>query len=95
MKAFGHILGSNTKSAAVTVSHCDELSESVRDLLRVSGVLDYVGKSSSTDAKIAIEIYENERFQPILQSWGNITGIHMNAFDRSPYTGKDGRKPLR
>lgn len=89
------VAGTQSTNASDTSHSSTGLSDSIKDLLRVSGMIHYLGMVESSDSRIAIEIYENEKWQPILKSWGNILGVHTNAFDRSPFTDQHGHHPLK
>jgi hypothetical protein len=70
-------------------------SEEIKDELKSRGLLPYVLPEQSHSTTIVLEVYQNERWAPLLKSWGSIIGIHTNAmFDRAAYSDRTGNHPL-
>lgn len=54
-----------------------------------------VGKSSP-QAEVELIVYENEKWHNILQEFGSVLNVHLNAvFDRAPLTDESGFKTIK
>lgn len=72
------------------------LANDIEDELRAKNLVHYVLRKESNVEEIIIEIYENQSWHPVLQTWGSVVGVHLNAvIDRSPYTDETGTKVLQ
>jgi hypothetical protein len=72
------------------------LPPDIEDELRAKHLTNFVLRSESKPDEIVIEVYENEAWHPMLHTWGNVIGVHLNAvLDRSPLTDETGTKVFR
>lgn len=72
------------------------LANDIEDELKAKNLSHFVLRAESKVEELVIEVYENQSWHPILQSWGSVVGVHLNAvLDRSPYTDETGTKVLR
>ena len=72
------------------------LANDIEDELKAKNLSYFVLRAESKVEELVIEVYENQSWHPVLQSWGSIVGVHLNAvLDRSPYTDESGTKVLR
>lgn len=78
------------------MSGISALAIDIEDELRAKNLANYVLRKESNVEEIIIEIYENQSWHPVLQTWGSVVGVHLNAvIDRSPYTDETGTKVLQ
>jgi hypothetical protein len=72
------------------------LANEIEDELRAKNLSHFVLRKESKVEEIVIEIYENQSWHPVLQTWGSVVGVHLNAvLDRSPYTDESGTRVLK
>ena len=68
----------------------------IEDELRAKNLSNFVLRKESKLTEIVVELYENESYHPVLQTWGSVVGVHLNALlDRSPLTDETGTKVYR
>ena len=52
--------------------------------------------SSSSDESISLQVFENEKYRPMLLEWGSAKGIHLfPPWDRNPFTDDIGKHSIR
>jgi len=79
-----------------TVITSSSLPSDIEDELRAKNLSHFLLRSESNPNSIVVEVYENQAWHPVLQTWGSVVGVHLNAvLDRSPYTDESGTKVLR
>lgn len=72
------------------------LANDIEDELRAKNLSHFVLRKESKIEEIIVEVYENQSWHPVLQSWGSVVGVHLNAvLDRSPYTDESGTRVLK
>lgn len=77
------------------ISAQPSLPNEIEDELRAKNLSHFLLRSESKVDTIVIEVYENQAWHPVLQTWGAVVGVHLNAvLDRSPYTDESGTKVL-
>jgi hypothetical protein len=71
-------------------------SEDVEDELRAKNLNHFVSRNVCNSNELVFTVYENERWHPILKSWGSVGGVHLSdVFDRRHLTDESGNKSLR
>jgi hypothetical protein len=71
-------------------------SEDVEDELRAKNLNHFVSRNVCNSNELVFTVYENERWHPILKSWGSVGGVHLSdVFDRRHLTDESGNKALR
>ena len=72
------------------------LANDIEDELRAKSLSHFVLRQESTVEELVIEVYENQSWHPVLQTWGSVVGVHLNAvLDRSPFTDESGSRILK
>jgi hypothetical protein len=72
------------------------LANDIEDELRAKNLSSFVLRKESKVEELFIEVYENQSWHPVLQTWGSVVGVHLNAvLDRSPFTDETGTRVLR
>lgn len=80
---------------ATVISAQPSLPNDIEDELRAKNLSHFLLRNESKVDTIVIEVYENQAWHPVLQTWGAVVGVHLNAvLDRSPYTDESGTKVL-
>lgn len=78
------------------MSAVSALANDIEDELRAKNLSHFVLRKESTVEDIVIEVFENQSWHPVLQTWGSVVGVHLNAvLDRSPYTDESGARVLQ
>ena len=59
-------------------------------------VLDGTNVNCSSDVSISLQVFENEKYRPMLLEWGSAKGIHLfPPWDRNPFTDDIGKHSIR
>ncbi len=78
------------------MSSPSSLANDIEDELRAKNLSNFVLRKESKVEELYIEVYENQSWHPVLQTWGSVVGVHLNAvLDRSPFTDETGTRVLR
>jgi hypothetical protein len=73
-----------------------DLPSDIEDELRAKSLTHFLLREESSKDCIVIEVYQNESWHPILQNWGSVVGVHLNAvLDRRPLTDETGNRVFR
>lgn len=73
----------------------DILSDDIQDQLRTSGLFPFVDSRYSSNNKIQLLVYENQKYRPIVGEWGSATGVHLfPAIDRAALSDDFGKHAL-
>lgn len=87
---------SKRKSRRDSSSSIHQLPESIEDEIKARNFSNIVLRDESSKDEIVIEVFQNEKWHPILKSWGSIEGIHLiKLFDRPPLTDDSGSNRIR
>eukprot|EP00601_Ochromonadales_sp_CCMP2298_P001983 CAMPEP_0173182890 /NCGR_PEP_ID=MMETSP1141-20130122/8094_1 /TAXON_ID=483371 /ORGANISM="non described non described, Strain CCMP2298" /LENGTH=811 /DNA_ID=CAMNT_0014106045 /DNA_START=28 /DNA_END=2460 /DNA_ORIENTATION=- len=75
------------------MSQASDLPGDIEDELRAKSLSHFLLREESSKDCIVIEVYLNESWHPILQNWGSVVGVHLNAvLDRRPLTDETGNR---
>lgn len=74
----------------------DHLPFQITEELKTKNLFPFIVPEESSNNKITFLIYENQKYRPVIGSWGNVIGVHLfPAVDRRPYSNEAGNKALR
>jgi hypothetical protein len=74
----------------------DTLPFELVEELKARNLFPFVDPQESTCNNLTIEIYENQKYRPVLREWGSVVGVHLfPPVDRRPYTNDNGTYALR
>lgn len=77
--------------SAATSLFLQELSSDVEYELRAKNIYHFIQEERSNRDKIVVAVYENERWHPLLKTWGSVVGVHMHpVVDRFPLSDETG-----
>ncbi len=66
------------------------------ETLRAANLINFVNADETTPSKIQLEIYENQKYRPLIGEWGGIEGIHLlSGVDRKSFTTESGDAFIR
>lgn len=73
----------------------EELPYELIEALRSKNLLPFLELPETSCNQLAIVVYENQKFRPIIGEWGGISGIHLiPGVDRRPFTNESGDRQL-
>jgi hypothetical protein len=75
----------------------DRLPFQIVEELKTKNLYPFIVPEESSCNKIALVIYENQKYRSIIGAWGNVVGVHLfpRIGDRRPYSNESGSKSLR
>ncbi len=74
----------------------DTLPFELIEELKAKNLFPFVNAEESTCNNLTIEVYENQKYRPVLREWGSVIGVHLfPPVDRKPHTNDNGSKALR
>lgn len=74
----------------------DSLPFQISEELKTKNLFHFIIPTESSNNKITLLIYENQKYRPVIGSWGNVIGVHIfPSVDRRPFTNEAGNKSWR
>jgi hypothetical protein len=73
----------------------ERLPFQITEELKAKSLYVFIVPEESSCNKITLLIYENQKYRPIIGSWGNVIGVHIfPRVDCRPFTNEAGTKYL-
>ena len=64
--------------------------------LKAKNLFPFVCPTESKCNHLTIEVYENQKYRPVIRDWGSVMGVHLFPYsDRRPLTDETGNKILQ